>query len=250
MATLTVTKNYADDTILTEEQLDDAYQSIETFLNTTKISDDNIQTGGVGTASIAGTSVTTSKIAANAVTKPKIEVSQQLPPGMMAPFAGSSSPSGWLLCDGSAVNRITYSDLFAVIGITHGQGDGSTTFHLPDPRGRTIRGVDGGAGLDPDAAGRTAPNAGANSGDNVGSIQADLTRAHGHPVVDPGHSHTIPNTLVQTGSGVTIRQDVGNPFAASAGIATSSSGTSITVQNTSGSETRMTNLGLHYIIKT
>lgn len=52
-------------------------------------------------------------------------------PGIVAPFAGTTAPAGWLKCDGSAVSRTTYADLFAVIGTTFGSGDGSTTFNLP-----------------------------------------------------------------------------------------------------------------------
>ena len=53
-------------------------------------------------------------------------------PGMIKPFAGTTVPTGYLLCDGSAVSRTTYADLFAAIGTTYGSGDGSTTFNLPD----------------------------------------------------------------------------------------------------------------------
>lgn len=64
------------------------------------------------------------------------------PPGLMFPYAGTSAPAGYLLCDGSAVSRATYSDLFDVIGTTYGSGDGSSTFNLPDLRGRVIAGQD------------------------------------------------------------------------------------------------------------
>ena len=64
-----------------------------------------------------------------------------VPPGMLAPYAGKTAPSGWLLCDGSAVSRTTYADLFAVIGTTYGAGNGSTTFTLPDLRGRVAAGA-------------------------------------------------------------------------------------------------------------
>ena len=57
-----------------------------------------------------------------------------LPSGMLTPFAGATAPDGWLLSDGSAVNRTTYSALFTAIGTTYGAGDGSTTFNLPDLR--------------------------------------------------------------------------------------------------------------------
>lgn len=64
-----------------------------------------------------------------------------LPPvGSVTAFAGSTTPSGWLLCDGSNVSRTTYSDLFEVIGTTYGEGDGSTTFGLPNLVDRFIQG--------------------------------------------------------------------------------------------------------------
>lgn len=65
-----------------------------------------------------------------------------MPSGVSVPFAGSSVPSGWLLCDGSAVSRSAYPSLFAAIGTTYGVGDGSTTFNLPDSRGRVVAGLD------------------------------------------------------------------------------------------------------------
>jgi hypothetical protein len=52
-------------------------------------------------------------------------------PGMIKPFAGTTIPTGYLLCDGSAVSRTTYADLFAAIGTTYGSGDGNSTFNLP-----------------------------------------------------------------------------------------------------------------------
>jgi microcystin-dependent protein len=69
------------------------------------------------------------------------------PTGGIIPYAGSSVPSGWIECDGSAVNRTTEATLFAVIGVTYGSGDGLTTFNLPDLRGRTVIGMGQGSGL-------------------------------------------------------------------------------------------------------
>ena len=60
--------------------------------------------------------------------------------GSIAAFAGSSLPSGWLLCNGSAVSRTTYAALFSVIGTTYGTGDGSTTFNLPNLIDKFIEG--------------------------------------------------------------------------------------------------------------
>jgi Microcystin-dependent protein len=65
-----------------------------------------------------------------------------VPVGVVEAFAGASAPAGWLLCYGQNVSRTAYAALFAVIGTTFGAGDGSTTFTLPDLRGRTIIGKD------------------------------------------------------------------------------------------------------------
>lgn len=63
---------------------------------------------------------------------------QLLPPGVIVYAAGSDLGTGWLLADGSQVSRTTYANLFAVIGTRYGAGDGSTTFTLPDLRGRSL----------------------------------------------------------------------------------------------------------------
>lgn len=68
--------------------------------------------------------------------------------GMIAPFAMTAVPSDWLFCDGSAVSRSTYADLYGVIGTTWGTGDGNTTFNTPDFRGEVMRGWDDGRGVD------------------------------------------------------------------------------------------------------
>lgn len=62
--------------------------------------------------------------------------------GVIKLFSGSTAPDGWLICDGSAISRTTYSDLFALIGTTYGEGDGSTTFNIPNIKGRTVVGLD------------------------------------------------------------------------------------------------------------
>lgn len=71
-----------------------------------------------------------------------ISASASLPTGTIINFAGSTAPNGWALCDGSAISRTTFSSLFSVVGTTYGAGDGSTTFNLPDCRGRTLVGKD------------------------------------------------------------------------------------------------------------
>ena len=70
----------------------------------------------------------TSQLAGNILTA----IYADSPIGAIVPYGGDTAPTGYLLCDGSAVSRTTYADLFAVIGTKYGSGDGSTTFNLPD----------------------------------------------------------------------------------------------------------------------
>jgi phage-related tail fiber protein len=67
--------------------------------------------------------------------------------GEMRDYAGTTAPTGWLLADGSAVSRTTYASLFAVVGTTYGAGNGTTTFNIPDMRGRV-------SAMPPGASGR------------------------------------------------------------------------------------------------
>lgn len=120
-----------------------------------------------------------------------LKVTQEVPVGTVSPFAGASAPSGYLLCNGQAVSRAIYASLFAAIGVSHGSGDGSTTFNLPDYRGRFLRGVAGGQATDPDRGSRTAMNTGGNTGDSVGSVQGQATAANGLSISGAGaHQHT------------------------------------------------------------
>lgn len=86
--------------------------------------------------------------------------------GMLMPYAGATAPTGWLLCYGQAISRTTYADLFAVVGVTYGNGDGSTTFNLPDLRGRTIAGKDDMGGV---SANRLTNQTGGLNGDGLGN---------------------------------------------------------------------------------
>lgn len=63
-----------------------------------------------------------------------------VPVGVVQAYAGSTTPDGWLLCDGSTVSRTTYANLFAVIGTKYGTGNGSTTFNLPNLTDKFIQG--------------------------------------------------------------------------------------------------------------
>ena len=88
------------------------------------------------------------------------------PTGLVSYFANTSAPTGYIECNGSAVSRSTYSALFAAIGVTHGSGNGTTTFNVPDLRGEFIRGWDNSKGVD--------------NGRAFGSSQADALQGHGH----------------------------------------------------------------------
>ena len=154
------------------------------------------------------------------------------PSGMIITFAGSTAPTGYLACDGSAVDRTTYADLFAVCGTTYGAGDGSTTFNLPDLRGEFIRGWDDGRGVD--------------SGRVFASGQLSANLQHNHGVTDPGHTHT------QTGGNT---KDDGGPHvpgSVQSGTQTniSTATTGISIDNDGGSESRPRNIALLYCIKT
>lgn len=85
--------------------------------------------------------------------------------GMVMPFAGTSAPTGWLLSFGQAVSRSTYSSLFSAIGTTYGAGDGSSTFALPDLRGRVLAGQDDMGGS---SANRLTDQTGGLNGDTLG----------------------------------------------------------------------------------
>ena len=113
-------------------------------------------------------------------------IEQFVPSGLMAPYPGATAPTGWLLCFGQAISRTTYAALFAVVGTTYGSGDGSTTFNLPDLRGRVIAGQDDMGGT---SANRLTGLSGGVDGDVLGgtggSESHTLTVAqiplHGHP---------------------------------------------------------------------
>jgi microcystin-dependent protein/plastocyanin len=153
------------------------------------------------------------------------------PPGTISAFAGNIIPVGWKICDGSAIARTSYYDLFLTIGTNWGQGDGSTTFNLPDLRGRFLRGVDGAAGNDTDANTRTALNTGGNIGNNVGSYQSDELKAHNHNSFGFTYSYTNGGALPGFSSGWNTPNNIN------------------LTSNTGGFETRPKNAYVIYIIK-
>lgn len=96
------------------------------------------------------------------------------PVGVINPFGGASAPEGWLLCDGQAISRTDYADLFAVIGTAFGSGDGSTTFNVPDMRGKVPVGF----------------NSSETEFDNLGETGGEKT--HTLSITEmPSHSHSF-----------------------------------------------------------
>jgi microcystin-dependent protein len=163
------------------------------------------------------------------------------PVGTVITVAGTTCPSNTLVADGTAVSRSTYAQLFSKMGIIHGQGDGSTTFNLPDYRGRFLRGQDSGTGRDEDAASRTAMNTGGQAGDNVGSVQTDAFQ---------GHYHSMTNN---TGY---LRSGAGSYQILNASTATLNDSPSVTAPTTDGTngtprtakETRPDNANVRYCV--
>jgi microcystin-dependent protein len=96
-----------------------------------------------------------------------------VPSGTLLPFAGGTVPDGYLLCNGAAVSRTTYARLFTAIGTAWGVGNGSTTFNVPDGRGRTMIGAGTGSGL-------TARTLGTSLGEESHTQTTDELVAHDH----------------------------------------------------------------------
>jgi microcystin-dependent protein len=122
-------------------------------------------------------------------------VSNAVPVGTVSSYAGALNqlPDGWMFADGRSLSVSDYPELFRVIG-THWGGSGTTTFALPDLRGRFVRGVDSTAGHDPDRDARTATASGGSIGNTVGSIQGAATAMPLSPfVADPvgDHQHNV-----------------------------------------------------------
>jgi microcystin-dependent protein len=208
---------------------------------------------GITSNELATDSVITTKIQNGAVTAAKLDsaaVSVLMPTGSILPYAGSSAPTGYLLCDGSAQDRQVNSvntALFTVLGTTYGLGNGSTTFNIPDLRGRVI------AGLDIDSGGLTnrlttasAANLdgtvlGANNG-NPGDAGRGTNGAQEHQLTTaqmPSHSHNYDRHTATGADGT----------GGNAQLNSSSTTTSSTGLNQAHNNVQPTII-LNYIIKT
>jgi microcystin-dependent protein len=193
---------------------------------------------GITSTQLAANSVITAKIQDGAVTSAKLDagaISTLMPTGSVLPYAGSSAPTGYFLCDGSAKSRTTESALFAIIGTTYGAGDGSTTFSLPDLRGRVIAGQDDMGGT---SANRLTNQTGGLNGDNLGATGGAET--HTLSILEmPAHTHTTPR-----GGATTARGD--SSLEASSGL---SSATTSSTGGDGGHNNVQPTMILNYIIK-
>ena len=177
-----------------------------------------------------------------------VALPQAVPTGSVHMMATTTVPSGYLKCNGQAVSRTTYAALFAVIGETWGEGDGTTTFNVPEMRGEFVRGLDDGRGVD--------------SGRNIKDHQGDQNRQHSHStsvtstVNDPGHIHQVQYSNSDSGDGVIEESGTGlsgqePTLSATTGITVN---TTVTVQNDpisqSQVEARPRNVAMLYVIKT
>ena len=147
-----------------------------------------------------------------------------IPPGTILFFGGASVPSGWQGCDGTAVSRSSYPLLFAAINTTWGSGDGSTTFNVPDMRGRVGAMADLGVHRLTNASDSAFGSSAA-----VGNVGGDqILQGHTHTVTDPGHSHAVSTQDDGYGGGSLVHfgtTDVGGTSSATTGITIASAGT-------------------------
>lgn len=168
-----------------------------------------------------------------------IATMETVAPGVVAFYPKTTAPTGWLKANGAAISRTTYSALFAAIGTAFGEGDGSTTFNIPDLRGEFIRGLDDGRGVD---TGRTLSN----------TPQAGQNKSHSHTgtAASAGaHTHSIASKVPDGGGYYGVGSISGlpdDPYAtASAGAHTHT----LTINTDGGTETRPRNIALLACIK-
>jgi len=151
------------------------------------------------------------------------------PVGSVSVHTVLTVPVGYLECNGAAVSRTTFADLFAILSVDYGVGNGSTTFNIPDYRGEFLRGWAHGSTTDPDRATRTDRGDGV-TGDNIGTKQSFAMQSHNHLVREySGHEGNI------TFSHISSAKDAN---------------TGDRTQSTGGTETRPRNINVMYIIKT
>jgi microcystin-dependent protein len=168
-----------------------------------------------------------------------------IPAGVVYAYGGSTVPGGYLDCDGAAVSRATYSALFAAIGGIYGVGDGSTTFNVPDLRGRVIVAQGTGPGLSPHPLGEIF-------GEENHVLAVGELAAHGHGVIDPGHIHSAVS-VISGGGGPNAFPEAGDYVTGSGFSPTAAALTGISIAamgSNAGHNNMQPSAVLKYIIKT
>lgn len=148
----------------------------------------------------------------------------------------SLSAQGWLACEGRELREADYPQLFEAIGRAYGGDPARKVFLLPDFRGRFLRGVDAGAGRDPDAAKRVVSAVGGNSADSVGSRQDDELKLHAHSVWL--RSSADQRFWLGGGGDARVSAESGERGAVAK-----------TVSETGGAETRPKNVNVNWLIR-
>jgi len=190
-----------------------------------------------------------------------------MPAGAIQLFAMNAVPTGWLECNGAAVSRTTYANLFAAIGTLYGEGNGATTFNLPDLRGQFVRGFDNGRSMDPGRVFGSVQGS-ANQYHNHTLSVSNPAHSHGvndpghvHGVNDPGHTHSgyVGGALDAGFAGDTPGYNITTVGASPTGISIQNAATNVSLQlatqNTSvsiageGTEARPTNVAMIYCIR-
>ena len=181
--------------------------------------------------------------------------------GMVASFAMSAAPSGWLKCNGAVVSRTTFASLFARIGTVFGAGDGTSTFGVPDLRGLFLRGLDDGRGIDAARVLGAYQEMMHQSHTHTASASADGNHIHGAWTDSQGaHTHATAGApgIGQGAPGVnSVQQSSGAHETAWAGahshnVGMNGSGNhshAITVNAAGAAETRPKNIALLFCIK-
>jgi len=218
MATASVTYTFTNASTAQAAEVNTNFGDLVTFINSNAIQKDGslAMTSRLTLASLDPTS------ADHAARKSYVDGLVGGPTGSLIAFAGSSAPGGWLLCFGQAISRSTFANLFAVVGTTYGVGDGSTTFNIPDLRGRVPVALDNMGGGD---AGRlsVANTLGGSGGEEKHTLTTAELAAHTH-----GPTGGFDLWYATFGSGPSVIDTPGfggNAFASPASMTSAGSGT-------------------------